>query len=154
MKKNALVRGLVAGAAGTAALDIVTYLDMAIRGRPPSEVPKKTVQRLAQSAGLHVLDGDDGKVENRRTAAGAIAGYMDGLCAGAAYGAARSLLPIPWYVGATALAGLTLLVGEGTAVRAGATDWRTWSAADWISDLVPRAVYGVVTARAYDMLDA
>ena len=35
--------GAVAGAMGTAALNAVTYLDMAVRGRPSSQVPAHTV---------------------------------------------------------------------------------------------------------------
>ena len=31
--------GVVAGAMGTVALNIATYADMAIRGRPPSSAP-------------------------------------------------------------------------------------------------------------------
>jgi hypothetical protein len=36
MIMRAIGWGLVAGAAGTTALNAITYLDMAIRGRPPA----------------------------------------------------------------------------------------------------------------------
>jgi hypothetical protein len=36
---NTLARGLLAGAAGTLALNVTTYLDMAVRGRPASQAP-------------------------------------------------------------------------------------------------------------------
>ncbi|MCP9968874.1 hypothetical protein LUX57_29935 [Actinomadura madurae] len=45
-----LTRGLAAGAAGTTALNLVTYLDMAVRGRPASSTPEQSVERLADVA--------------------------------------------------------------------------------------------------------
>ncbi len=44
--------GIVGGAAGTVGLNIATYLDMAIRGRPASEVPAQTAEKIAMSIGL------------------------------------------------------------------------------------------------------
>ena len=38
-----MLRGAAAGAAGTTALNVVTYLDMAVRGRPASSTPERTV---------------------------------------------------------------------------------------------------------------
>jgi hypothetical protein len=35
----------------------------------------------------------------------------------------------------------------------GITDPRTWSAADWVSDVVPHLAYGVVTAAVLGNLD-
>ena len=39
--------GITAGAAGTVALNIATYLDMAIRGRPSSDIPAQTAEKIA-----------------------------------------------------------------------------------------------------------
>lgn len=147
-------RGLIAGAAGVTALDAVTYLDMLVRGRPASEVPGRTVNELAKKIGIDRLDADDEKTNSRRSATGALVGYADGVLSGVAYGALRSAVRIPWPVGAALLAGLTLLVGEGSAVRAGVVDWSTWNAQDWIADLVPRLAYGGVTALTVEALDA
>ena len=47
-------RGLIAGAAGTAALHAVTYLDMALRGRPASTVPEQLVDAIAGATGTAV----------------------------------------------------------------------------------------------------
>jgi hypothetical protein len=147
------VKGMIAGAAGATALDFVTYFDMAVRGRPPSKVPGETARRLSHAIGMTALDGD-GKAANRRNAAGFIAGHTDGVMAGGVYGLVRALVPrMPWMLGAAGLAAGTLLVGEGTATRVGATDWSTWSATEWLSDLIPRAAFGVVTATAFEMLD-
>ena len=45
-----ILRGAAAGAAGTTALNAVTFLDMAVRGRAESETPKRTVEALADRA--------------------------------------------------------------------------------------------------------
>jgi hypothetical protein len=63
-------RGVVAGAAGTVALQAVTYLDMLGRGRPPSSLPGEAAARLADRAGMD-LRGDDEASANRREALGA-----------------------------------------------------------------------------------
>jgi hypothetical protein len=42
-----VIARLAAGAAGTTALNVVTYLDMAVRGRSPGSTPVDTVEKLA-----------------------------------------------------------------------------------------------------------
>jgi hypothetical protein len=49
---NRILMGMVAGAVGTTMLNVVTYLDMAMRGRPPSEVPEKVVDELSSKLDL------------------------------------------------------------------------------------------------------
>ena len=44
--------GLVAGAAGTVALNVATYADMSLRGRASSSVPAKTAGKIAARAGV------------------------------------------------------------------------------------------------------
>ena len=44
--------GTLAGAAGTVALNIATYADMAIRGRPSSQTPAKVAEKIAAGAGV------------------------------------------------------------------------------------------------------
>jgi len=56
--------GAAAGAAGTTALNAVTYLDMAVRGRPSSSTPEDTVEKL--SAVVHVRVPGDGDVRQNR----------------------------------------------------------------------------------------
>ena len=87
---NDVVRGVIAGAAGTVALNVATYFDMALRGRPASTVPADLAGRLAEVVGVDALAGRDGADEqagNRRTGTGALLGYVNGLGIGAAYGA-------------------------------------------------------------------
>ena len=142
------VRGALAGAAGTTALDVVTYLDMVVRDRPPSSVPEDAVEKLAKGAGVSEL-GD-----GRRAGLGALLGYAAGLGIGTAYGAVRSRVrwspPLP-------VAGVVLGLGAMAATDApivglGISDPREWGVSGVLSDVVPHIVYGVVTAATYDRL--
>ena len=60
--------GLAAGAAGTTALNAITYLDMAARRRPGSSTPEESVRRLADAVGLKELAVSEAEpAANRRT---------------------------------------------------------------------------------------
>ena len=146
--------GLVAGATGTLALEITTYGDMLVRGRPPSSVPARMAGVLADRLGIEALSTtrSDERSENRRGAAGALLGYATGLGIGVLYGLLRGRaggrLAAP-------LAG----VGVGLAAMAasdvsialtGVSDPRTWTPADWASDVIPHLVYGLVTVETYE----
>ncbi|WP_326597950.1 hypothetical protein [Streptomyces sp. NBC_01803] len=141
-RADGLLRGAAAGAAGTAALHIVTCLDMAARGRAASRTPEETVEKL--SAATHVPVPGAGETRAHRVAAlGALSGLVVGVGVGAALGAVRATGPVR-----TALAaGLGAMAGgNGPMAALGVTDLRTWSRADWLSDAVPHAAYGAVTA--------
>jgi len=139
-----LLRGTVAGAAGTTALNVVTYLDMAVRGRPASSTPERTVERLAETAHLPI-PGDGGTRENRLQGLGALTGLAAGTAVGALVGLARAAGFRSGPAAGTALITAGVLVGtNGPMTALGITDPRTWSRADWISDLVTHLVYGVV----------
>ncbi|MGH4015993.1 MAG: hypothetical protein ACRDSL_19140 [Pseudonocardiaceae bacterium] len=60
-----LLIGAAAGAAGTTALNAVTYLDMAVRGRPASDTPERSVQRLAALAQVEVPGGPEQRQATR-----------------------------------------------------------------------------------------
>jgi hypothetical protein len=139
---------LLAGAAGTLALEAYTYADMAIRGRPASEVPPNVIQRLAQSVRLGALANKEGDApKNRRSGTSALLGYGIGMGAASAYARLRPSVPwLPWQVGGLILGAATLVASEGSATALGATDWSEWSLTDWISDIVPRSLFGLVTA--------
>jgi hypothetical protein len=145
-----LLRGAAAGAAGTTALDAVTYLDMVVRGRPASSTPERTVEELAQRA--HVpIPGPGGKRANRVQALGALTGLAAGTGVGALVGLARAAGIRTSPSVATALVTAGVLVGtNGPMTVLGITDPRTWSAADWISDVVPHLAYGAVVATMMD----
>src|SRR3569833_1815899 len=142
--RDRMIAGLLAGAAGTTALNAVTYGDMALRGRPASEVPERLVDRL----GLPL-----GESENRRQAVAALRGSGVGLGVGAAYGlAGGARTPAGLAGGTVALAVAASLAGVGPPAALGLTDPRTWTATDWLSDVVPHLAYGFVTAVTYDRL--
>ena len=146
--------GLLAGAAGILALDVYTYLDMLVRGRPASELPSTVVQKLAGGLGIAPLASDEGGApKNRRSGAGALMGYGVGLGSALAYAALRpSTRWLPRPLAGILLGGATLVASEGTATALGATDWGTWTAGEWLSDIIPRTLYGLTVAYVYDSL--
>lgn len=152
-----MVYGALAGAAGTTALDVVSYTDMAIRGRPSSPLPNKVVKELARRANLEPYNRPDellsDRDKNREAGFGALLGYVDGLGTGAMYGAIRpAMRGMSWFWGGLALALATGMLSEGSATALKQTDPRKWSVSDWIDDIVPRCVYGWVTAITFDVL--
>lgn len=141
-----LLAGAAAGAAGTTALNAATYLDMTVRGRPSSSTPEQTVDTLATRAGV-TIPGDEEARGNRLSGLGALTGILAGVGVGAVLGAAQGAGWRPGPVGGTAAAGLgALLAGNGPMTVLGVTDPRSWSPADWASDLVPHLAYGAVAA--------
>src|SRR4051812_48631391 len=118
---RALLQGLAAGAAGTTALNAVTYLDMAIRGRPASTTPDRTVEYLAARVGVNI-PGEGDERSNRLSGLGAFGGACTGLAVGAALSAAR-FVSKPQSAFATGLIGTTgaLLVANGPMIAAGIT---------------------------------
>lgn len=147
---DSLLLGLVAGAAGTVALNIVTYADMALRGRASSSMPAEAAGTLAAAAGVPL--GDENDAKNRKQGLGALLGYVTGLGVGAAYGLLRARTSVPLPVAAIGL-GAAAMAGSDTPITMlGLTDPRTWPASGWASDLVPHLAYGIVAARAYDLV--
>ena len=143
--------GAVAGAAGTAALDATTYLDMAVRGRPPSTAPERTVEAMAASVGMEIPGTGDARTHRLR-GLGALSGIATGVAVGVAYRLLvprsvedRPMLAVPLLTVATMAATNSSMAAYGI------TDPRTWSVSDWSSDLVPHLVYAAVvhgTVRA------
>jgi hypothetical protein len=139
-----VLRGAVAGAAGTTALNAVTYLDMAVRGRGSSSTPEDTVEKLAGKA--HVaIPGDQEERRNRLQGLGPLTGILAGVGTGALAGLARSAGWRPGALTGTLLSTAAVMVGtNGPMTVLGITDPRTWSAADWISDVVPHLAHAAV----------
>jgi hypothetical protein len=148
-----MLRGAAAGAAGTTALNAVTYLDMAVRGRDPSSTPEDTVEKLAEKA--HVPIPGQGELrENRLQGLGTLTGLVAGVGVGALGGLARaSGYRFPTPVGITLTTVGVLVAANGPMTALGITDPRTWSATDWISDVVPHLAYGVVVKTTMDAFD-
>jgi hypothetical protein len=150
---SGILAGAAAGAAGTAALDAVTYLDMTVRGRAASDTPERTVEKLADSAGVAV-PGEGETRDNRLTGLGALSGIATGVGVGAAFGVLRRLgLRPPTLIGGT-LVGLSTMAATARSMASmGISDPRTWSAADWLSDLLPHLAYGLVTYATLQALE-
>ncbi|WP_142059446.1 hypothetical protein [Pseudonocardia kunmingensis] len=152
---GALLAGLAAGAAGTTALNLVTYLDMVVRARPASTTPETTVRRAEELAGVDLAarGPDSEEAGNRRSGIGALLGIVAGVGTGAVYGLVRNRLarvPLP-VLGAGV--GIAVNVGTtGPMAAMGVTDPRHWSGSSWLSDLVPHLAYGLVTAAVYDAI--
>jgi hypothetical protein len=77
-----------------------------------------------------------------------------GVGLGGAYGLVRPILGRV----STPLAGVAVGLAAMTAADAsyavtGASDPKTWTMADWISDLVPHVLYGLVTVATYEAIE-
>ncbi|MGI8855293.1 MAG: hypothetical protein ACR2JW_06055 [Thermomicrobiales bacterium] len=150
-----MLTGTAAGAVGTVALNIATYVDMTMRARPASSVPAKLAGVLADKVGVELASGtgDAAKEEeqNRQSGLGALLGYVSGLGVAALYGALRPhLRRVPWPVAGIVL-GLAAMAASDVPIGAsGVSDPSTWAPEDWAADLIPHLIYGLVTAVAYD----
>ncbi len=141
--------GMAAGAAGTVALNVATYADMALRGRPSSSVPSQVAGKLAEKAGIDL--GSEEAAKNRKSGLGALQGYVAGLGVGTAYGLIRPHLhgaSIP--LAGFGLGLVAMAASDVPATALGVTDPKGWSLSSWASDVVPHLAYGLVTAATYD----
>ena len=146
-------RGALAGAAGTAALNATTYLDMTLRGRPASGTPEKSVERLSETTGVPV-PGDEQAHANRLSGLGALSGIATGVTVGAAYGLLRSVgVRLPVWAGALVAGGGAMLAANAPMAAAGVSHPSEWSGTDWLADAVPHAAYGAVTAATFAATD-
>ncbi|MFI9589445.1 hypothetical protein [Nonomuraea sp. NPDC052265] len=85
---HTLVKGLIAGAAGTTALNTVSYLDMLVRARAASSTPRQAVEKLSDLTHTDLGDGD--RAANRTEALGSLMGYATGIAYGVLSGRRRS----------------------------------------------------------------
>ncbi|MCZ2818586.1 hypothetical protein [Modestobacter sp. VKM Ac-2984] len=135
-------RGLLAGAAGTTALNAVTYVDMLRRGRPASSVPDRTAAALASAAGVDV-PGRGAAREARTSGLGALLGIGNGLGVGLLASLARAGgVRMPGPVGAVVTGAAAMAATDGPTAALGVTDPRTWTASEWAADAVPHLAYG------------
>ena len=155
------LRGVAAGATGTAALNIATYVDMAMRGRASSEVPAKVAGALTQSVGMPLEaeahgqesagDDEQTKAQHRLTGLGALMGYVTGLGIGGVYGLARpALRRLPLPLAGLALGAAAMAGSDVPATITKATNPKNWGASGWLSDIIPHAIYGLVTVLTYE----
>jgi len=145
--------GVLAGAAGTTALNAATYLDMAVRGRPASSTPQQTIERAAALVGVS-LPRDKQTKDALESGLGAVLGTLAGVGAGAALGAVRGLTGRPRNTTgtiATAWA-MAMVVGNGPMTVLGVTDPRQWTSVDWAADVVPHVAYAVAAGVTLEAL--
>jgi hypothetical protein len=149
-----LMDGLLAGAAGTTALNAVSYLDMAVRGRPASQTPQEAVRRLAglARAGELASEQPGQTTANRRSGLGPLLGYATGLATSALFAAALRRRRIPVPAAAALLGAAAMLASDAPITALGISDPRSWSRADWLADLAPHLAYGVVSALTWHLL--
>ncbi|SEB75772.1 hypothetical protein SAMN04489806_1699 [Paramicrobacterium humi] len=148
-----LMAGLAAGAAGTTALNAVTYLDMAVRGRPASTTPEKSVEKLADEAGVDI-PGDETTRKHRVEGLGPLMGIMTGVGVGALFGVTRALGLRPnIFLGGILIGGSAMAATNVSMTRLHVTDPATWGLKSWLSDAVPHAAYGFVVAAVLRGLD-
>ena len=145
-----VLRGAAAGAAGTTALNAVTYLDMVGRGRGTSSTPEQTVEALAGK--VHVqIPGDEETRSNRVQGLGPLTGLVAGIGVGVLTGLARAAGYRTRPLVGTALTTVGVLVAaNGPMTVLGITDPRTWSTTDWVSDVVPHLAYAAVVRTTMD----
>jgi hypothetical protein len=142
-----ILKGTVAGAVGTVALNVTTYADMAIRGRPSSSAPAQMVSTLARLLGLSSPSQEgssqDQTTQNRESGLGALLGY--GLLR-----AQRDSVPIPLASIGVGLAAMAASDVPLIALRV--SDPKTWGLSGWLADVIPHLIYGLVTVTTYEVL--
>jgi xanthosine utilization system XapX-like protein len=154
---NSIVRGIVAGAAGTVALNIATYVDMALRARPASSTPSQLVAKAAQKANVALspkgVGADDETAQNRESGLGALLGYVNGLGVGILYALLRDQFDdVPVSLASVGVGAAAMAASDVPLVSFQLTDPRSWGVSGWLSDAIPHLVYGLVTTAVYEAL--
>lgn len=148
-----VLAGIAAGAAGTTALNAVTYLDMAVRGRAASSAPQDAVDKLAGKLDVDI-PGEGEARDNRIAGLGPLLGIVTGVGVGAMIGLLRKCgvrAPVPMTAAISAAA--AMLGSDAPMAKLGISDPRSWSSTDWASDAVPHLAYGLATAGVLQALD-
>ena len=146
--------GIIAGAAGTMALDITTYGDMFLRGRPPaaSPPPSPVVWPIRSASGFRQRR-DRGKSRQPSQCHRGPAWLRDRLRHRRRLRLIRGRggrIPTP--LAGTAVGILAMVASDLPIALSGASDPRTWTPVDWLSDLIPHLVYGLVTVQTYEFI--
>ena len=148
-----IMAGAAAGAAGTAALNAATYLDMAVRGRGSSDTPQQTIEAMEDRLPVSV-PGEGPTRDNRVSGLGSLSGIVTGIGIGAVFGVLHRVGLRPATPLGGVLVGLSAMASTDTSMAVlKVSDPRSWSAADWLSDLIPHLAYGFVTYATLQALD-
>ena len=139
--------GIVAGATGTLALDIASYIDMVTSGRAASETPAKLVEAMAKSFGFDSLTDDSDEAKNRRSALGAVLGYANGLSFGIVHGLFNGVFRhLPWPIEGVIIALASTAATDALYAKYDVADPTTYTPSVWAYDIGFHLVYGLVTA--------
>ena len=154
MLRNAFI-GAAAGAIGTVALNVTTYGDMALRGRPTSNTPAKLAGILANKVGLPLstqgVGSHDEVAQNRESGLGALLGYVNGLGVGMIFGLLQPQMDnMPRLASAVGVGLAAMAASDVPTVVLGVSNPTKWGMSDWVSDLIPHLIYGLVTVAAYN----
>jgi len=91
--------------------------------------------------------------DNRREAAGALLGYTTGVGIGLVYGLLRGDPDRRASPLAGAAVGLSAMAASDLPIAlTGVSNPATWSTTEWLSDLIPHLVYGLVTVAVYEAI--
>lgn len=149
-----IAAGIIAGAAGTTALNAVSYADQALRGRPGGSSPKQTVDALADAAGVDVPGGREAS-GNRSEGLGALAGMGVGIGVGIAASLLRTeRVKAPKGVAAVAVGLGAMAISDSVMAALGISDPREWTSTTVAMDALPHLAYGLMTtATLHRLLD-
>ncbi|MFI6761168.1 hypothetical protein ACIBF5_18725 [Micromonospora sp. NPDC050417] len=146
-----LTDGLLAGAVGTLARELVSNLDVAVRARPLSDTHQRAVRRLAEVARLSL--GPEERAADRRAGLGPVLGYVNGVLTVALFATVTTWWrpPVPVAAGIVAIGGM--LVADGQLAALKVTNPRRWRAQDWFEDAVPYVAYSLTAAATLNRLE-
>ena len=149
-----LTSGMIAGAAGSTALNTWSYTQQALNGQPSSATPDQAAQAVIQSVGGEV-PGTPAQRAARLEGLGPLSGLGVGLGLGALGGLLRAVgIKIPIAVAPVVLGLGAMAVSDGVMTVVGITEPRTWTPKSMLQDAVPHLVYGAVTVLAlHRMID-
>ncbi|RKN36301.1 hypothetical protein [Micromonospora musae] len=150
MRTSELTDGAIAGAVGSTVLNVVTYLDMALRGRPASSTPEQVVDRVVGAT--HLSLGSQDLAANRRAGLGPLLGYATGVAAGVGFALVTRgrRTPVTWASGLLGAGVMAMTDGSITVLKV--SDPRTWRRSDWLADIVPHLAYGLAAAATWNRL--
>jgi hypothetical protein len=147
-----LLRGAVAGAAGTTALNAATYVDMAVRGRASSSAPQDLVEAAADRADVQI-PGQGDERDNRLAGLGPLSGIGVGVAVGAVAGLVlgalrnRGVAP-PAPISIALIAAAAMASSDVPLKLFEISDPSQWEVKDWAADALPHLFYGLVTYAA------
>ncbi|MFK3979082.1 hypothetical protein ACI2K4_01760 [Micromonospora sp. NPDC050397] len=149
--RSRLANGIVAGAVATLARELVSSLDVAIRGRPMSETHQRTVGRLADLADVSL--GPAEPAANRRAGLGPLLGFANGVLAVTLFVALTGRRRPPTPVAGVLVGVGALIIADGPMAALGATNPRRWQAQDWFEDAFPYVAYSIAAMATLRRLE-